>query len=211
MTHVFAPRSIRNIVYGSYPDWKAEFTGKGEEGNKRLLDILNAWGHGSRPALPEEVPKNLVLDKPIKSLPEAFWSTDGLLVVREPVRAIIDRLDPGLHQFFPIRIRTKRGVETEGPWFAMNVTAMQDSIVLERSHYKKSSYMPDRLNSFYASSTTKDIVVDPARQSGLHLWREKRFIKSLLGSDALVAELEALNMKFYPSFRAEDINHLDLC
>lgn len=209
MTHVFRPRSDRSVVYGSYPECAAKYQGKGEEGSKKLFDILNAWGRGNRPALPEEVPKELVLDKPRRSFPDALSAREALMVVREPVRAIIDRLDPGVHQFFPIRIRTKRGIENEGPWFTMNVTAKQDSIMLERSRYIRSEYRPDLLNSFHASSTTKDIVIDPARQTRLHLWREKCFINSLLGSDALVVELKARNLTFYPSFKAENINDCD--
>ena len=206
MTHIFDPFGDRNIVCATYPDWESKYMGKGEEGAKKFFGILDAWGYGTRLALPEEVPKELILEKPRKTWPDAFFTRNMLLVVREPVRAIIDRLDPDVHQFFPISIRTKRGVETEGPWFAMNVTARQDSVVLERSLYIPSKDRPDKLNLFYDAATTKDIVVDPARQTGLHLWRETRFIKSLLGSDELVAELKANKLKFFPSFKATDIS-----
>jgi len=63
------------------------------------------------------------------------------------------------------------------------------------------------LNSFYFGSQTKtkDIVVDPACQSGLNLWREKRFQGSLLGSDAFVERLKAEKIKFFPSFKVTDV------
>jgi hypothetical protein len=77
-----------------------------------------------------------------------FFTRNALLVVREPLRAIIDRLDPDVLQFFPISIRTKRGLETEGPWFAMNVTARQVSVVLKRSLCIPSKDRPDKLNFF---------------------------------------------------------------
>jgi hypothetical protein len=48
--------------------------------------------------------------------------------------------------------------------------------------------------------------VDPARQTGLHLWRETRFIKSLVGSDELVAELKANKLRFFPSFKVTNIS-----
>ena len=132
-----------------------------------------------------------------------FKTTNGLPIVRQPAKDIIDGLDPGLHQFFPLEIKTKRGLDIEGPWFAMNVTAKQDSIVLGRSTTRQNPNFPETLN--YVSYEAKWVTVDPAKQTGMHLWREQRFNSSLLGSDTLVDALKAAGLKFFPCFKAQDL------
>ena len=132
---------------------------------------------------------------------------NGIHVVSERAKDVIERFDPDLHQFFPLRLCTKRGVEIEGPWFAMNVTVRQDSIDLEKSRVQKSTRRPDKLNSFWVNSTTKDVLVDTSKLSPeIHFWREARFQGSLLGSDAFAAALKEAGVKFFPSYRATDLS-----
>lgn len=151
------------------------------------------------------MPKRLVADHARKKWHDSFLVTGALSVVREPVKDIIERLDPGIHQFFPLTIETKRGKRVEGPWFAMNVTARQDSVVMEHSSVSVSKPSPDTHCSFYHDGEDR-VTVDPDRQSGLHLWREQRFIGSLLGSDTLMAELKSQKLRFFPrAFRALDL------
>ncbi|WP_146681533.1 imm11 family protein [Thioclava sp. F28-4] len=204
MTHIYSSGPNGIVIPTEAPEWKANYPYLGEAG-KKTLEIVQAFREGRRKMLPEEIPKNLIADKPRKNWPDIFITTNGLLVVREPVREVLERLDPGIHQFFPFDLKTKRGVAINGPWFAMNVTAEQDSIVLERSRVHLSESDPERLNSFFVEPQDGDVVVDPARQSGLNLWREKRFNMSLLGSDAFQTELEAKGIKFFPSFRAQSL------
>ena len=130
-------------------------------------------------------------------------TTNGMYVVSGAAKAIIEGLDPGVHQFSPLTIHTKRGLEVEGPWFAMHVTAQQESIVKERSKV----YLPDgsseRLHQFHYER--KDVTVDPSRQSGVNLWREHYFTYSLLASDALFDALKAADLKFFRRFKAKNL------
>ena len=116
---------------------------------------------------------------------------------------MIERFDPDLHQFFPVPLRTKRGVEIEGPRIIMNVTVRQNSIVVEKSRVHVNDDFPDTLCALYPTSQTKDVVVDTSKLSpNIHSWREARFEGSLLGSDAFVAALKARGARFFPWFRA---------
>ena len=201
MTYVFDPVAERALVQTQMLEWDERYPVPGE--NSRLaLEIVGAWQSGNRRTLPEEMPRLLIAERPRKSWPDTFWTIGGLMVVRAPVRDIIEALDPGVHQFFPLRIRTKRGVEIEGPWFSMVVSVKQNSVVMELSDVFVHPRVPERLCSF---SGTTDVTVDPARQSGLNLWRETRFKNSLLGSDQLVADLKAAGLKFFPGFQAKDL------
>lgn len=190
-----------------HSDWYERFpVGVGNKKTSELLFLFHSW---ERPLRPEELPYVIIPEKPRKSWPDSFRITNSLLVVRDPVRSVIEELDPGKHQFFPVAFQTKRGKEIEGPWFIMFVHAKQDSIVMERSRINKSISAPDKLNSFYSSTTSKDIVVAPARQSGLNLWSEQKFRRSLLGSDELMARLDEEKLSFYlKAFRATDLSDI---
>ncbi len=202
MTHVFDMQLGKVQIPTDMPEWKERFPYTGPESD-RTLDVVHAWRAGARKTLVEEMPRELVADKPRRSWPDAFTTLNGLHVVSGDAKDVIEHFDPDLHQFFPLRLRTKRGVEIDGPWFAMNVNVRQDSIVVERSRVLVNPNRPDRLCSFYSDSKTQDVVLDAPRLSpDIHFWRESRFQGSLMGSDALVAALKAAGLKFFPSYRA---------
>lgn len=200
MTFIFDPFGARNYVPTSAPAWRAVFGFKGTRA-KEGGEVMGAFCSGTRRSLPEEIPQVLIADKPRKSWPDSFRTTNGLLVVREPVKEVIERLDPGTHQFFALDITTKRGVEIAGPWFAMNVTAKQNSIIVEKSHVLIDETFPEMRCSFFPDSRSRkgDVVFDPSLQRpDLHLWREARFEGYLFGSKALVDALDAKGMRFFP-------------
>ena len=42
-------------------------------------------------------------------------TTNSMYIASGAAKNIIEGLDPGVHQFFPLTIHTKRGLEVEGP------------------------------------------------------------------------------------------------
>ncbi|CUH76198.1 hypothetical protein TRM7557_00762 [Tritonibacter multivorans] len=204
MTYIFHPSGPGNMVGVEKPEWKEKF-GVGSGSDPSAAALSSVFHYGLRELLEDEVPKRLIAKKIPQKWHDSFRVSDALSVVREPVKDIIERLDPGVHQFFPLTIETKRGKIIEGPWFAMNVTARQDSVVMEQSSVNVNKRFPDELCSFFHDGEDR-VTVDAGRQSGLHLWREQRFRGSLLGSDALMAELKAQKLRFFPrAFRALDL------
>jgi len=207
MTYVFDMSLHLVQIPAEMREWEDRFPIPGPE-SKRALAAVGAWRDGDGTNRAEDMPKVLLDERARKSWPVAFETNNGLHFVSGRAKDVIEALDPGIHQFFPLSLQTKRGIEIEGPWFAMNVHAKQDSVVLEKSSYQKLDHRPDELNSFYLGSRTrtKDIVVDPARHSRLNLWREQRFVGSLLGSDELVEQIKAQKLKFFRAFKVTDLN-----
>jgi hypothetical protein len=207
LPHVFDMQLGKVQIPVETPDWDERYMNpaRGEEG----VQAVHAWRDGARKSLPEELPKVLVADKPRKSWPDAFTGWHGIHVVSGRAKDVIERFDPDLHQFFEVPLRTKRGIEIEGPWFIMNVTVRQNSIVVEKSRVKVNDNFPDTLCSFYSTSQTKDVVVDTSRLSpDIHFWREARFRGSLLGSGVFVAALKEAGVKFFPSYPATNLSDL---
>jgi hypothetical protein len=66
-------------------------------------------------------PREILLDRPQKSFMDYFFINDGINVVSSRLRDILERLDPGLHQFWPMNFRTKRGIRIEGQFHGIVV------------------------------------------------------------------------------------------
>ena len=208
MTHVFDMALHKVQIPVEMPEWDDRYPVPGPR-TQAALDAVDAWRSGARKNTPDEMPRELIADKPRKSWPDAFKGVNGIHVVSARAREVIERFDPGLHQFFPVRLLTRKGVEIEGPWFTMNVTQRQNSIVVEKSHVHVNPNFPDTLCSFIPYSETRHVVVDSSRLSpDIHFWREARFDGSLMGSDAFVAALKAAGIRFFPSYRATELADL---
>ncbi|WP_281824721.1 imm11 family protein [Jannaschia rubra] len=208
MVHVFDMQPGKVEIPVETPEWNERYMNpaRGEEGS----EAVSAWRDAKRKSVPEELPKVLVADKPRKTWPDAFTGWHGILVVSGRAKDVIERFDPGLHQFFEVPLRTERGVGIEGPWFIVNVTVRQSSIVVEKSRVLANDDFPDTLCPFYPTSQTKDVVVDHSKLSPhIHFSREARFQGSLLGSDAPVAALNEAGIRFFPSCPATDLSEIE--
>ncbi|MEZ5752413.1 MAG: hypothetical protein R3D60_10740 [Paracoccaceae bacterium] len=199
-----APGSIHGV---EKPEWDEKYVldtfGNLDPQKSRIAaEIRAALREGTRKVLPEEVPKLFVVEKPKAKWRDFFKVTGAIKVVREPVRELIERLDPGVHQFFPVTMRTKRGVVIEGPWFVIVITARQDSIVPGYRGKFISNQLPD--GRYLLNSMVKhgQVPIDATRLSGLHLWREAKAVDGIFASDELIAELKANGLKTFPAKRA---------
>ena len=207
MVHVFDMQVDKVQIPVEMPEWEERYMNpaRGDEG----LDAVGAWRDARRKSVPEELPKVLVADKPRKIWRDAFEGVNGINVVSGRAKDVIERFDPDLHQFFEVPLRTKRGVEIEGPWFIMNVTVRQNSIVVEKSRVLVNDDFPDTLCSFWVDSTTKDVVVDTSKLSpDINFWREARFRRSLMGSDPFVAAIKEAGIRFFPSYPATNLSNV---
>lgn len=203
LTYVLNLDPERVLIGTEMAEWKQRFPQWGP-GSDVTMHIVNGWRSGARKLEPDELPYTLIANKPRKAWPDMFETTGGLMVVSGAVNSIIEDHDPSLHQFFPLTLQTKRGSKIEGPWFAMNVTERRESIVMERSTIVRSEIAPDYWYNFIVYPY-RNIVVDPAKQPEIHLWRESKFNDSLLASDALVGALKAAELKILPNFKAKKL------
>lgn len=61
------------------------------------------------PIEPQEPPKSFTMEKRYTSFGSLIKLTDRILAVDDALKAIIERLEPGTHQFFSIELKTPRG------------------------------------------------------------------------------------------------------
>ena len=184
----------RFFVRGKLPGWDKQVPDL-----HLRAEISQVFKHGSRELLAREIPKRLVFQEPRK-LPPAFFSIGGLVIVQEPIRELLERLDPGVHQLVPIDAVWWDGTAPVHPCHVLNVHAMQDSIIdeesdVEISHGYKTS------DNMTIKQGFKRVTVRASAFSGVHLWRERRYPGAMLMSDGLYDALEANGLEFFEAIR----------
>lgn len=165
----------------------------------RRAEITGVFKDGNRLLAPDELPEGVVMRIRHPRLPDGFMTDGGLQVVSNAARQTVEELEPGRHQFFPLALRWRKVEPLEGAWWGMNVTQKRDTVVAEGSKVGRVSYDPRKLqvHSF------KQIMLDPTRIDGAHLWREERFLgMALFCSDALHDALKARGLKVFRLHKA---------
>ncbi|MBB1247911.1 hypothetical protein H2O14_03305 [Rhizobium sp. G21] len=155
----------------------------------------------------EETPEHLVLSKPRARLREIFTTHNGALIISEKLRALMEEMDPGVHQFMPISIDNHA---EPGRWFILNIHAKQNSVVDDQSDVRQSSGSPKNheimfFRYFPAYKGHINATIDTSSLGGLHVWRERRYPGSLLVSDTFQAELKKRKIEFFELRKARDI------
>lgn len=147
------------------------------------------------PVQQHEAPKVFVAEKNQKELGSLVMFNDRIVAVDVELREIVERFEPGVHQFFPIEIAMPNGKAFPRAFYTLVVGQYFDSFNPEKSN-------PDAFEEIPNSNGMLEIVPGPRSKvpdlalsgqihSGAHLWRERRFGEWLTCfSEDLVAEIE---------------------
>jgi hypothetical protein len=172
------------------------------------VEVARVFKDGIRLLKPEETPEHMVLNKPKARLRDIFMTENGALIISEKLRALIEEMDPGMHQFMPISIDNLAELEC---WFILNVHARQDSVIDDQSDVRPNSGSRDSNKIMYFEYFPApkkghiSATIDTTALGGLHVWRERRYPGSLLVSDAFQGELKKRKIEFFELRKARDI------
>jgi len=120
-----------------------------------------------------------------------FWK------VSERFKDIIEEIDPGRHQFIPIKITDKGKSPIAKPnWYILNVMERQESIVDELSKVKPMYGSEDTRERMSISPFNSFVTMNASQLNrDVHLWREKRYNIEIFISDDLAMRLEEIGGK----------------
>jgi hypothetical protein len=143
------------------------------------------------PLEPHERPSEFALTETRKTLGSLIKLTDRLLAVDATLKEIIETLEPGVHQFWPLRITLPKGKEYPVSYYGLVIRRFIDGFVPEQSAFQKVSEQSD---SFFVKLPTKkgygDLTVSKNAAAGNHLWRERRLLDpNIFFSDELQAKI----------------------
>ena len=193
MTYVVEiPTMEPHAQSGRIPGWEQKVPDP-----QARAEISSVFREGGRLLCQQEVPDVLeLLDNP-RPIPNAFVTYAGMMIVGEVVRNIIEYLEKGLHQFFPIEVHTKDNGVVQGRFFVFNVYTCQSSIVDQESDVTPHFMCKSSHEIMYINYSKKKISVKKSSLSNVNIWRENRYPGALLISDMLEYEMLSKGVSFF--------------
>lgn len=161
-------------------------------------EVARVFMNGTRLLKREETPEHLVLNKPRARLRDIFKTHNSALIVSEKLQALMEEMDPDLHQFMPISIDNRA---ESGRWFVLNVHTKQDSVVDDQSDVRPNFGSPDSHEIMYFEYFSGQKKVTLTRRLILQRWEECTF-----GGSDVVRTVCWCRMHFMPSFARERSN-----
>lgn len=140
---------------------------------------------------PHEMPPEFQLRYARKSLGSLTLLSDRLVVVDEGLKEIIEAADPGVHQFWPLRIVTPKRDAIPMRYFGFVIRRFIDSLIPEQGGVHQVSAGSD---TYFGDIPTKmgyaAITLSREKFNGAPIWRERRLkMPSIFFSDDLQSEI----------------------
>jgi len=179
---------------GDLSDWEAKVPSL-----QRRAYLSRVFRTGGELLASAEAPTVLRVNEPIRANQDAFTSQDSIHIVSRALRDLFEEMDPEIHQFLPISLIDAKGQPLDREWFILNVHYRQDTAFDDPA---EAGTVPDteaRRSMMWRQDRT--MTVDPAKQSGVNLWRETRFPSVCVISDRLHDELKRRGMKFFKAIK----------
>ena len=184
---------------GDFPGWEERISDL-----DYLAEIAGVFKDGNRQLRQDEIAEILLLEGEARPLPCAFTSSDGVIIIQQPIRDVLEALDPGVHQIVPIDVWFEDGTKAKHPCFVLNIHVHQSSIIDEKSDVRPHVGYKETRDIMFISHARKNITLDRAKLSSINLWRERRYPESILMSDTLNAELASKKLDFFEMWKAKE-------
>jgi hypothetical protein len=160
------------------------------------------------PLAPHEIPSEVVTTEIHKLLGSLVTVGNSLLAVDEALKDIIERLEPGVHQFWPIKITNRKGQDYPKQFFGMIILRYLDSFRPaesdEGSWFDRGggrSYSILGGSKGYAGAAMSKAII-----GGAHLWREKKLADlEIFFSDELQAAIQKAGLRIPKHFKLKAV------
>lgn len=158
------------------------------------------------PIEPHEPLQFFQMERGSKNLGSMIALNAGVFAVDETVKDIIERLEPGVHQFFPVEIRMPRGKIYPVQYFVLVIGQYLDSFDPESSD--ECSWERTELGNVRYDDSKAGITGLAFKKSvfgNAHLWRERRINGALTSfSDQLIAEIQKRELRIPKHFQMSE-------
>ncbi len=147
------------------------------------------------------MPSNYYLRSRKKSFADAFRIGNGIIVVSERMKKLIESLDPGLHQFFPLNIFYRNGDKLPSNYFTIHITTSKTTIYMNQPAVQQRSYAGIEYVSFLEPmSKTDPIIVNDGLVDGAHIWRDDFSKKTYFVSKTFLEEVKERKLIFFRTY-----------
>ena len=178
-----------NTVSGGSEDYKIYVSSKFrfEVGAKN--PVLNQLP--VKPVERHEIPFSYDTAKTYEKLGSMIEFHREILAVDETLKAIIDRLEPRKHQFFPIEIKMPKGRVFAKTYYILVIGQYLDS------------YSPEHSDETKKNMTGR--AFSRAAFGDANLWRDRRFPKVICFSDGLREEIDKAALRIPKHYKMKEI------
>lgn len=132
-----------------------------------------AMEHGYR-VVGTEVPKKLLWDGGSKAVPELILK--NCIAVSSRFRDLVERFEPGVHQFFPVAIYKERDGAPVADYFWINVCNRIDSVHDNATTYQKKLDYEGRPFWSRVGRNDAKLVFSREKIGPMHLWVDPNII-----------------------------------
>ena len=146
---------------------KARF---GYSHNRYLANVGNNFEFARNPVAESDWPDVIRLRRKYRTLPDFFHVWYGILMVSAPMRALLEKFDPGVHVFRDIPF----DCETDEDYFAFHTPSSLQAIDIEASDPEHVEWFESakKYRSNYDEIGSAGIAFDAAKTEGRGFWRD---------------------------------------
>jgi hypothetical protein len=173
------------------------------------LKTSNKFHTTPEPLRPHECPREFKVEYTrVKSFGSLIHLPNRLVAVDEALKAIIERLEPGLHQFWPIRIIMPNGDIYPETYYGLRIGQRLDSFDPDASDEGVWDVSRGGIYRVYLPRKKyyEGLALSAEKIGKAHLWREAKLYKpDLYFSDELMAEIKKAGLRLPKSFRLKTV------
>ncbi|WP_284162952.1 DUF1629 domain-containing protein [Frigidibacter sp. SD6-1] len=189
---------------------EADKIAMGIEKHFSSLDFVLKFSRDLGPIAPQELPREFRTDKTERNL--ASWLLLGILAIDEAMKEIIERVEPGVHLFWPIKVSMPKDQVYPKNYYGLVIRRHLPAFLPEASTPEAwRSFQPTPGNILYSviresKAGYAGIALSKAVIGGAHLWRESRFSgRGIFMSDLLQAEIAKAGLRMPKHYKAKEV------
>jgi hypothetical protein len=193
--------------YGTFPAYKFN----SEPGSVDRNGFEPPYG----PIEPHEIPRSYDSTRTYKTLGALIKLSCKILAVDVQLKSILEKLEPGMHGFYPLEIGMPKGQIYPEQYYILRISQYFDAFSREDS-WERSAKNYERLEGeelithrLHLNDSKKGITGLAFRKivfGNAHLWRERIFDENLIClSDALVAEIERAGLRIPKHYKMKEV------
>lgn len=159
------------------------------------------------PIKPHEWPLVFKLKKPRKRLGSLIEMPNQILAADDALKAIIEELEPGVHQFNPIQVLSSKREELWGKYHVLVISRFLTSFRPEQSNPELLKNQPHPVPIFFIPQVYAQMAMSAAEIQNAHLWRERGAFggRNIFISDTLQSAIAKAGLRIPPHVRAKPV------
>lgn len=170
-----------------YHQWKSHLGGDrlGKQDYTARAEVATVYKQGGRLLEPEEIPTHVNFENKKPAVRPVNQVENGALVVSEEFRAVLEKFDPGAHQFCPLQLSFKKVPQNEKRYLS-NPHILAEALDWEQSATKEVKGFDKKVRTRVNIRKKKVALLQAPGEGGRpHLFR-------LQGSPGLIAFSDSL-------------------